>query len=375
MRKSDKEVVKIALQIGYPVLLWGPPGVGKTRFIESVCKSLGLMVETVIASRCDPTDFGGLPIVDSKDNVKLAPPSWAQRLYEAGKGVLFLDEISRGTFAVQNSLMRVVLDRWVGDLPLPPGVKVVAAANPVDTSAGTFDLGAALANRFLHIHVNYEVDAWLEGMSVGWEQYEEKVTALPVNWRDGIPRARDIISGFINCNRSALHDQPKDTSEQGKAWPSPRTWDWAATVFAAWQAVGGSLGEDSSDIMLRLMTAVVGEGRGLEFANWFNALDLPTPEELISGKKELPEKDDQLYVALLSVTSFVTENISPKIWKAGWKILSEVADKGKADIAVLSARRLSMLWKQDLHNQKGYKLPKEIMAFKTPLQNAGLLNA
>jgi len=45
-----------------------------------------------------------------------------------GRGILFLDEITTAPPAVQAALLRVVLERVVGDVALPEAVSVVAAA-------------------------------------------------------------------------------------------------------------------------------------------------------------------------------------------------------------------------------------------------------
>src|SRR5207248_8810483 len=48
----------------------------------------------------------------------------------AERGLLFLDELTTAPPAVQAAMLRVVLERVVGDVTLPPAVRVVAAANP-----------------------------------------------------------------------------------------------------------------------------------------------------------------------------------------------------------------------------------------------------
>jgi MoxR-like ATPase len=148
-----------AIASGVPVLIWGPPGVGKTAAILALGRRLGLPVEVVIASIREPTDFAGLPVVHDGE-VRFAPPAWARRLAAAGKGILFLDEISTAPPAVQAALLRVVLDRVVGDLPLPPAVTIVAAANPPDMTAGGWDLAPPLANRFIHLQWRVDAGEW-----------------------------------------------------------------------------------------------------------------------------------------------------------------------------------------------------------------------
>jgi len=96
---------------------------------------MGWPCETVIAAIREPSDFSGLPVV-RESQVDMAPPRWAKRLAEAGRGILFLDEISTAPPAVQAALLRVVLERVVGDLELPDDVVVVAAANPPRAGRG-----------------------------------------------------------------------------------------------------------------------------------------------------------------------------------------------------------------------------------------------
>jgi DNA invertase Pin-like site-specific DNA recombinase len=133
------EALGVAVAARVPVLLWGAPGTGKTSAIRAMAQTMGLPCETVIASIREPSDFAGLPIVVG-DEVRFAPPAWARRLADAGHGLLFLDELSTAPPAVQAALLRVVLERVVGDLTLPDEVAVVAAANPPEQAADGWDL-------------------------------------------------------------------------------------------------------------------------------------------------------------------------------------------------------------------------------------------
>ena len=65
-----------------PALVWGPPGVGKTAAIRRWAARRKLQCWTVIASLREPSDFGGLPIVDASS----ATAAWKvlARAAEAG---------------------------------------------------------------------------------------------------------------------------------------------------------------------------------------------------------------------------------------------------------------------------------------------------
>ena len=144
------EALSLAIAAGVPAVLWGSPGTGKSSAVMALAESAGLRCEVVIASIREPSDFSGLPIIVD-GGVRFAPPEWAKNLADQGSGVLFLDEISTAPPAVQAALLRVVLERVVGDLALPSNIAIVAAANPPDQAADGWDLSAPLANRFCHL--------------------------------------------------------------------------------------------------------------------------------------------------------------------------------------------------------------------------------
>src|SRR4051794_31753804 len=183
------EALGVAVAARVPVLVWGAPGTGKTSAIRAMALEMDLACETVIASIREPSDFAGLPVVHD-GQVVFAPPRWASRLAQEERGILFLDEISTAPPAVQAALLRVVLERVVGDLALPDGIVVIAAANPPEMAADGWDLSAPLANRFCHVDWPVEAQAFAEGLSGGWGA--PPVPHLPgvgggPGWRRGPP--------------------------------------------------------------------------------------------------------------------------------------------------------------------------------------------
>ena len=156
MSQTVLKATATAIAAGVPVLVWGGPGVGKTSGITAIARSSGLHFEAVIASIREPSDFAGLPVV-GEHGVTFAPPDWAKRLAAAGRGILLLDELSTAPPAVQSALLRVVFERQVGDLTLPAGVRIVAAANPPEEAADGWDLAPPLANRFCHLDWTLDV--------------------------------------------------------------------------------------------------------------------------------------------------------------------------------------------------------------------------
>ncbi|MGX1254266.1 hypothetical protein RKD48_006777 [Streptomyces ambofaciens] len=162
------EALTLAVAADLPVLLWGEPGIGKTAALTQLAGALDLPLTTVIASVHEPSDFSGLPVVGddpAEQGVPMAPPDWAVRLVRAGRGLLFLDELSTAPPAVQAALLRLVLERRIGALRLPPGVRIVAAANPRSSAADGWELSPPLANRFVHLQWTHDQDVVVRGPS------------------------------------------------------------------------------------------------------------------------------------------------------------------------------------------------------------------
>jgi hypothetical protein len=359
---STISALSIAIQAGTPVLAWGPPGVGKTATITAVADALDLPLEVVLASIREPADFAGLPII-REDGVRMEAPSWARRLAQAGKGILFLDEISTAPPAVQAALLRVVLDLVVGDLPLPSGVAVVAAANPPEQAAGGWDLSAPLANRFCHLSWSLDTQGWIDGMIQGFPI--PSVPSLPDGWQGFIPAARALVASFIRHRPHLLLQVPASEDQAGKAWPSPRSWDMAARLLAACDAA-----KAGEDVAASLVAGCVGEGAGLEFLAWRRALDLPDPEEVLRApeKFRIPERGDQAFAVLTAVVSAAVGNLTKERWLAAWAVLARAAEQGAKDIAAAAAKALAAARKP------GLPLPqKELREFIPLLQKGGLM--
>ncbi len=355
------EALGVAVAARVPVLLWGAPGTGKTSAIRAMADAMDLPCETVIASIREPSDFAGLPIVVG-DVVRFAPPAWARRLAEAGHGLLFLDELSTAPPAVQAALLRVVLERAVGDLTLPDEVAVVAAANPPEQAADGWDLSAPLANRLCHLSWHASPRAVADGLAGGWAAPE--VPLLPDGWQAEEILSRGLVAAFLHVRPALACAPPTDAASAGRGWPSPRTWEMAGRLMAAAGAAGAS--DEARSALIR---GAVGDGAGVEFLAWLVEMDLPDPEQVLADPASfrLPERGDRAYAALASIASAVASNPTPERWTAGWQVLGLAADAA-LDMAAAAARVLARC------RPDGAALPEEVRLFAPVLRDAGLLH-
>lgn len=193
----------IAHRVQHSVMIWGPPGIGKSSVVAQVAAQRQIGFIDIRLSQLAPTDLRGVPV--PRDGITYwFPPEFLPR---DGEGILFLDEINLAPPALQGVAQQLVLDRRVGNYTVPPGWFVWAAGNRKEDRAAVFDMPAPLANRFLHLRVEPDLDSFRH-YAIGRNVHEQ-------------------IIGFLNFRPSLLHKQDAGS----ESWPSPRSWEMADTLL------------------------------------------------------------------------------------------------------------------------------------------------
>ncbi|WTP62616.1 MoxR family ATPase [Streptomyces phaeochromogenes] len=340
------EALTLAVAADLPVLLWGEPGIGKTAALTQLAASLDLPLTTVIASVHEPSDFSGLPVIGddpAEQGVPMAPPDWAVRLVRAGRGLLFLDELSTAPPAVQAALLRLVLERRIGALQLPPGVRIVAAANPRSSAADGWELSPPLANRFVHLQWTHDHDVVVRGLGGTWPR-----ATLPRLDPERLPEAvrfaRRAVCELLSARPGLVHRLPSNETRRGGPWPSPRSWEMTLCLIAFATAAGSS-----REVLSLLVRGTVGDGPGLELLAGLDRMDLPDPELLLAdpASAALPERGDLRQAVLDGVVAAVRKRPDKERWDAAWTLLVRALDTGAPDLVVVPATTLASLRQQD----------------------------
>lgn len=366
---------------GLPLMLWGAPGIGKSDRIVRAAMMAALPTRTVYAATLQPEDLSGVPLPsygrfdeehvtvpeDILGVAKSAVQMFANYLKRLGKGgvtiestvpairqlfedqsgVLFMDELSCARPAIQSAWLGVVLTRMIAGKKMPPGVRIIGAGNPPETAAGGWELEPPMANRFCHIDVNVPTRAeWGEwrvsGNRVDITPVEHGESTVRANWASEFSKVCNLLKAFIEKNKEEmLHCIPADGHRsRGRAWPSPRTWDFASRALATCQCLGLP-----SSISTILMEGCVGEGPATEFAAYVAEKDLPDPLDMLNnGWKPDTRRIDRTHIAYSSMISYVRDQPTRKesiaLAPLAWKRLEEAADANLLDIATPHAHTL-----------------------------------
>ena len=146
-----------------PVLLVGPPGVGKTDLTHTVKALTGYDMIVSHPVVMDPTDVKGLGFADWEELVtKFLPFGDLHKAMKATTPTIwFLDDLGQAPAMVQAAFMQLILGRRIGEHELPDCVTFVAATNRRQDRAGVKEFLNPLKSRMVTIlHVMTDVDEW-----------------------------------------------------------------------------------------------------------------------------------------------------------------------------------------------------------------------
>ena len=270
------------------VMLWGPPGVGKSQAIRQLAKRITdqtgkkTCVTDVRLLLFNPIDLRGIPTANADKTLAiwLKPQIFQMDPSEDIVNILFLDEISAAPQSVQAAAYQITLDRVVGEHKLPDNCIVIAASNRTTDKSVAFKMPKALANRLLHIEVEDSFKSWKE-----W--------AI----RSGV---NPKVLGFLTFRQTYL--MKFDAASEELAFATPRSWEMVSNLL--------NFVSDNVDKMFPMISGIVGTGVAVEFRTWAHVYDdLPSLEDIFDGKNpSLPKGTDAMYALTAAMTGYARTN-------------------------------------------------------------------
>lgn len=263
----EREFTSTASQAHTPVMLWGPPGVGKSQIIAQIARNHGVPLIDIRLSQMEPTDLRGVPFRKG-DLVEWSVPAL---LPDAGRhgprGMLFLDEITSAPPTVTAAAYQLILDRRLGEYRAPEGWVIFAAGNRYGDRGVTYVMPTPLANRFTHYEIEPDLEDW-----VAWSH------AAGIDER---------VIAFLRFRPDLLFDF--NPAQSPVAFPSPRSWEYAHRALAKFG--------DSPHLLLDALQACVGQAPGVEFKAFVDHMtELPDIDAILQGESaQVPQAIDLQY--------------------------------------------------------------------------------
>jgi len=269
----DKEFASTKEGHHTPVMLWGPPGVGKSQIITHVAEKHAVPIIDIRLSQMEPSDLRGIPF-RNKDTVEWATPAMLPNEKRHGpEGILFLDEITSAPPSVSAAAYQLILDRKLGEYEVPEGWAIFAAGNRQGDRGVTYTMPAPLANRFSHFEFEVNLDDW-----VAWA------------YANGID---ERVIAFLRFRPELLFEF--DPAHNPVAFPSPRSWEFAHRAIQKF--------EHQHDVRMGSLQACVGPAAGIELNAFIENLDqLPDIDAIVNGEKiPAPTEIDLQYAVASSL--------------------------------------------------------------------------
>jgi MoxR-like ATPase len=195
------------------LLLLSGPGVGKSDIVYQAAAEARLPCRSLVGTQIAPEDVSGIPRIVGERSVFCPPRVLLPE--QAEPFCLFLDELPACTPDIQKAFYSLLLERRVGEHPLPPGTWVVAAGNRVEDRSLVRALSSALVNRVVVLQIRVDTGEWLA-------------------WARG-QRLRPEVVAFIEAHPEALQ---RPVPDKPAPFSTPRAWASLAQALDRVEAAG-----------------------------------------------------------------------------------------------------------------------------------------
>ena len=161
-------------QMQRPILMMGPPGIGKTAIVGQIAERLGINFVSYSITHHTRQSALGLPFI--------AEASFGGKTYRVSRytmseiiatvhdaieesqvreGILFLDEVNCASETLMPSMLQFLQYKSFGPHRLPVGWVIVCAGNPPEYNRSAREFDPAMTDRLKRIDVEPDLDAWM----------------------------------------------------------------------------------------------------------------------------------------------------------------------------------------------------------------------
>lgn len=175
LKKDDMGDYEIAIERQRPILLMGPPGIGKTAIMEQVAKELGINLVSYTITHHTRQSAIGLPFISQKEydgreysvteyTMSEIIASVYEQIEKSGihEGILFLDEINCVSETLAPTMLQFLQYKKFGNHKVPDGFVIVTAGNPPEYNKSVRDFDIVTLDRVKRIFIEEDYNVWRE---------------------------------------------------------------------------------------------------------------------------------------------------------------------------------------------------------------------
>lgn len=158
-----------------PILLMGPPGIGKTAIMEQIAKEcdVGLVAYTIThhtrqsaigLPHIETKIYSGAPVQVTEYTMSEIIASVYECMEQTGKqeGILFIDEINCVSETLAPVMLQFLQNKTFGSHRVPSGWMLVAAGNPPEYNKSVREFDIVTLDRVRKIEIEADCDIWME---------------------------------------------------------------------------------------------------------------------------------------------------------------------------------------------------------------------
>lgn len=175
LSKDAFGVYKIPAVRQRPVLLIGPPGIGKTQIMEQIAREceIGLVAYTITHHTRQSAvglpfikeeEYGGKTYSVTEYTMSEIIASVYRKIEESGRkeGILFIDEINCVSETLTPTMLQFLQCKTFGNQAVPEGWIIVAAGNPPEYNKSVKDFDMVTLDRVRCMNIEADLGVWKE---------------------------------------------------------------------------------------------------------------------------------------------------------------------------------------------------------------------
>ena len=175
LAKDDMGSYLIPRERQRPVLVMGPPGVGKTAVMQQIAEELGISLVSYTITHHTRQSAIGLPAISKKNyggqeysvteyTMSEIVASIYDQIERSGisEGILFLDEINCVSETLAPTMLQFLQYKTFGAHRVPDGYIIVTAGNPPEYNRSVRDFDIVTLDRVRRLDVAEDFEVWKE---------------------------------------------------------------------------------------------------------------------------------------------------------------------------------------------------------------------